>query len=684
MNIFEAQERISVLSQELEQHNYRYYILDNPVISDYAFDVLLKELADLEARFPQFASANSPTQRVGGTVTKHFAVVRHKTPMLSLGNTYSQEDLSEFDRRVRTGLETENVEYVCELKYDGVAINLSYENGALKQATTRGDGMQGDDVTANVRTIRSIPLFLQGDYPETLDVRGEIFMPHDSFHTLNTEREQTGETPFANPRNAASGSLKLQNSAETAKRNLDCFLYFVPQGEDIRDTHYKSMMDLQRWGFKISPHMRICRDMDQVWQFICRWEEERKSLPFDIDGVVIKVNTYRQQTQLGFTSKNPRWAIAYKFKAERALTKLLSITYQVGRTGVITPVANLEPVALAGTVIKRASLHNADFIAQMDIHHRDSLYVEKGGEIIPKIVAVEVSQRETHAKPIVFTQVCPDCRTPLIRTEGEAGFYCPNSRTCPTQIKSGLEHFISRKAMNIEGLGEGKIDLLFDKGLLGNVTDFYRLQHADLIGLDRIYVDEETQKTRTVSFQQKTVENILSAIEKSKRVPFEKVLFALGIRYIGEISAQKLARHFKNIDALAAADMDTLVTVEDVGEKLAENLVNYFADKDNLQIIDQLRREGLQFELSESDVNTVLSNRLSGQTFLVSGVFSTPQRRKELEQLIEQHGGKRLSSVSSRLNYIIAGENMGQSKLSHAQSLHIPVIGEDDFLALLN
>ena len=612
----DARKKIEQLSAIISQHNYQYYVLDNPQISDYEFDTLLEELIFLEEAFPALKLPDSPTQRVGGTITKGFASVKHENPMLSLGNTYNRMEMEEFDKRTRNALSVEEVEYVCELKYDGVAISLIYENGLLIRAVTRGDGVQGDDVTANVKTIRSIPLRLQGQFPVRLEVRGEIIMPHDSFFALNEEKEMSGEQKFANPRNAASGSLKLQNSAEVAKRNLDCFLYYVatpnsaeetspnssentpPQpspkgrelfpsfggvrGGDFRgigggDTHYENLQALKSWGFKVSPHIKLCKGLSDVFSFINQWESRKKELPFDIDGVVVKVNKYSLQQQLGFTAKSPRWAIAYKFKAERVMTDLLEITYQVGRTGVVTPVANLKPVLLAGTVVKRASLHNADIMALLDIHTEDKVYVEKGGEIIPKIVGVEISERKSDAQPAQFITHCPVCNTQLVRNEGEAAFYCPNESHCPPQIKGKLEHFIARKAMNIEGLGEGKIDLLFEKGLVKTPSDFYRLKYSDLFGLEKLFINEIDGKERWVSFREKTVENLLAAIEKSKEVLFDRVLFALGIRYVGENSAKKIAQYFGNIDRLIAATAEELLQVNDVGERIAESILNFFS-----------------------------------------------------------------------------------------------------------
>ena len=695
----DARKKIEELSNIINQHNYQYYVLDNPSISDYDFDMLLNELIALEKQFPELVQPDSPTQRVGGEITKRFEQFKHENPMLSLGNTYNQTELEEFDKRVKNGLSLQEVEYVCELKYDGVAISLHYENGLLKRAVTRGDGVQGDDVTANVKTIRSIPLRLQGGYPDKLEVRGEIVLPHDSFYALNEEREMAGEAKFANPRNAASGSLKLQNSAEVAKRNLDCFLYFVyaspnpskggeqspPFGGDRGGcyTHYESLQELKNWGFKVSPYIKICKNVRQIFDFIEEWDCKRKTLPFDVDGIVIKVNHYSLQQQLGFTAKSPRWAIAYKYKAERVLTDLLEVAYQVGRTGVVTPVANLKPVLLAGTVVKRASLHNADIMSDLDIHYRDKVYVEKGGEIIPKIVGVEKSERETGALPVQFITYCPVCGTKLVRNEGEAAYYCPNANHCPPQIKGKLEHFISRKAMNIEGLGEGKIDLLFERGLVKKISDFYRLKYSDLLGLEKLFVNELDGKERWVSFREKTVENLLSAIEKSKEVSFDRVLFALGIRYVGENSAKKIAQHFSSVERLMEASETELLQINDVGERMAESILNFFSDAETIELIKDLKETGLQFSLPLTASAPHLSDRLQGITILVSGSFASPERRQELEQMIENYGGTRVTSVSKKLSFIIAGENMGQSKLEKANQLGIPIISEMEFLKII-
>jgi DNA ligase (NAD+) len=615
--------------------------------------------------------------------------------MLSLANTYSEEELQAFDTRTKNALYYEDdIEYVCELKYDGVAISLIYENGILTQAITRGDGIQGDDVIANVKTIRSIPLRLQGQFPDKLEVRGEIIMPHDSFFVLNEEKELSSEQKFANPRNAASGSLKLQNSAEVAKRNLDCFLYSVPptppEGGELLPSfggagggsHYESLMALKSWGFKVLPHIKVCKGLNEVYSYINQWESAKKDLPFDIDGVVIKVNKYSLQNLLGFTAKSPRWAIAYKFKAERVMTDLLEITYQVGRTGAVTPVANLKPVLLAGTVVKRASLHNADIMALLDIHTGDKVYVEKGGEIIPKIVGVEISERKTDAQPAQFIPHCPDCNTQLVRNEDEAAYYCPNSNHCPPQIKGKLEHFISRKAMNIEGLGEEKIDLLFEKGLVKNIADFYRLKYNDLLGVGKLFINEQDGKERFVSFREKTVENLLSAIEKSKNVGFDRVLFALGIPGVGEDSAKKIAQHFRHIDDIIIAEKEKL-KIKDVGAGMAENIWNFFKDVDNIALINDLKEIGLQLSLPEEQQLSAISNSLQGMTFLVSGSFSSSERRQELEQMIERYGGTRITSVTKKLSFIIAGENMGPAKLEKANQLGVPIISEEDFLKMI-
>jgi len=672
-------DRIKTLTEQLNRHNYNYYVLDNPTISDYDFDKLLEELIHLEKEYPDFIQPDSPTQRVGGAITKQFATVAHVFPMLSLANTYSIEEIEEFDKRVQNAL-MQKVEYVCELKYDGVAISLVYEKGKLLRAVTRGDGIQGDDVTQNVKTIKAIPLKLFGDYPDFLEVRGEILLPHQAFEKLNTEREDIGEQPFANPRNAASGSLKLQDSSEVAKRGLDCRLYVV-LGENLPfKTHFESFTKLKEWGFKTPDILQKCNSIEEIKAFITRWDIEREQLPFDIDGVVIKVNDMFQQQQLGATAKSPRWAIAYKFKAECALTPLLSVDFQVGRTGVVTPVANLQPVLLAGTIVKRASLHNNDIIQQYDIHEDDWLYVEKGGEIIPKIVGVEVSKRLPTAQKIVFITRCPFCNAQLIKKEGEAATYCPNEWGCPPQLKGKLEHFISRKAMNIDSLGEGKIEMLFDHKLVRTSADFYALKSENLLGLEKRIINEDNAE-RIISFRERTVENMLAGIEQSKKVPFERVLFAIGIRYVGETTAKKLARYFKNVDALASASKEELKAVDDVGEQVAESIVQFFNTVENLENIVRLREAGVQFEVSAEEAKT-LSHVLDGKTIVVSGVFSIP--RDTMKQKIELHGGKNASSISKSTDFVVAGDNMGPEKRKKAEKLGIPILSEMEFEDLLN
>ena len=669
-----AQERIEQLTLEINRHNYQYYMLDNPTISDYDFDQLLQELIDLEAAHPELRRPDSPTQRVGGEVTKRFESAEHLYPMQSLGNTYSQEDLAEFDRRVRELLATPPT-YVCELKYDGVAISLIYENGTLIRAVTRGDGTRGDVVTANVRTIRTIPLQLQGDYPPLIEVRGEIIMPFSSFEQLNAEREEIGEAPFANPRNAASGSLKLQDSAEVAKRGLDFKLYFGLGEQLPANNHFDRLMKLHEWGFRKPDVMEKVENIEGVFDFLHTWDEKRKSLPYPIDGVVIKVNDFDQQRQVGATAKSPRWAIAYKFKADRVSTKLLSVDFQVGRTGIVTPVANLNPVSLAGTVVKRATLNNRDFMREMDIREGDSLFVEKGGEIIPKIVGVDTEKRLPDAQRIPFISHCPVCGTPLQQAEGEAGVFCPNADHCAPQIKGRLEHFIARKAMNIDSLGEGKIDMLHANGLVNNIADFYSLTYEQLFGLEKV-IEDENGKTKTISFREKTVQNILDGIEASKQVPFERVLFALGIRFVCEVTAKKLARHFETMDAVANAPKEELMTVEDVGERVADSIIDYFNNTDNLVILMRLREAGLQFELDKSQ-NQPVSQALAGKSIVVSGVFSIP--RDTIKELVEKHGGKNVSSISKNTSFVLAGEKMGPEKRKKAEALGIPIVSEEEF-----
>lgn len=677
-NISGAQERIEQLTREINRHNYQYYMLDNPTISDYDFDQLLQELIDLEAQYPELRRPDSPTQRVGGEVTKRFESAAHLYPMQSLGNTYSQEDLAEFDRRVRDLL-AETPEYVCELKYDGVAISLIYENGTLVRAVTRGDGTRGDVVTANVRTIRTIPLQLQGNFPPLIEVRGEIIMPFSRFEQLNAEREEIGEAPFANPRNAASGSLKLQDSAEVAKRGLDFKLYFGLGEQLPGNNHFDRLMKLHEWGFRKPDVMEKVSNLEEVFRFLHYWDEKRKSLPYPIDGVVIKVNDFGQQRQVGATAKSPRWAIAYKFKADRVSTKLLSVDFQVGRTGIITPVANLSPVSLAGTVVKRATLNNGDFMAEMDIREGDSLFVEKGGEIIPKIVGVDLDKRVPGAQRISFITHCPVCGSELQRAEGEAGIFCPNADHCAPQIKGQLEHFIARKAMNIDSLGEGKIDMLYAHGLVKNIADLYALTFDQLIGLEKV-IEDESGKTKTISFREKTVQNILSGIEASKQVPFERVLFALGIRFVGEVTAKKLARHFGTMDAVANAPKEELMTVEDVGDRVADSITGYFNDTDNLVILMRLHEAGLQFAINKESHQPV-SQALEGKSIVVSGVFSVP--RDTIKDLVEQHGGKNVSSISKNTAFVLAGDKMGPEKRKKAESLGIPIVSEEEFRAMI-
>jgi DNA ligase (NAD+) len=680
MTVEEAKRRIAALTDEINRHNYQYYVLSSPLISDYEFDLLLEELTGIEAAFPELVSPDSPTQRVGADLTKEFVQVKHKYPMLSLGNTYSEEEIAEFDSRVRKLL-GEDPEYVCELKYDGIAIGLTYRNGKLVQALTRGDGTQGDDVTVNVKTIKSIPLNLWGDFPQEIEMRGEVFMPRSSFDNLNIEREKNGFQLFANPRNAAAGSLKMQDPSEVSKRNLDSFLYYM-MGDDLpADNHYQCLQKAKEWGLKISPYIAKCHSLDEIIAFIDLWNTGRKELPFDIDGIVIKVNSYRQQEMLGYTAKSPRWAIAYKFKAERVSTPLLSIDYQVGRTGAVTPVANLKPVQLAGTTVKRASLHNADIIKKLDLHEGDHVFVEKGGEIIPKVIGVDLEKRLADSREVEFITNCPECGSLLERQENEAAFYCPNEYGCPPQIKGRLEHFISRKAMNIDSLGEGKIEVLFDKGLITNVADIYDLSYEQMIGLEKIFEAEEGQKEKKIGFRAKTVSNILKGIEQSKSTPFERVLYALGIRFVGETVAKKLAYHFGSIDLIMRASYDELKEVEEIGEKIAGSVVSFFANPLNLVTIERLREKGISFQLDQS-VPVVLENKLGGKSFVISGIFQKFSR-DQLKEMIEKYGGKNVSSVTSKTDYLLAGEGMGPVKLQKARELGIKVISEEEFLALI-
>lgn len=660
-------ERIDQLREELHLHNYKYYVLNDPVISDQEFDKLMRELQDLEARHPEHYNQNSPSVRVGSDINKNFIQVEHKYPMLSLGNTYSEAEVTEFYERVRKSL-NEEFEICCELKFDGTSISLTYEDGKLVRAVTRGDGVKGDDVTDNVKTIRSIPLVLHGhDYPAQFEIRGEILMPWESFENLNRERELREEPLFANPRNAASGTLKSQNSAVVAARKLDAYLYYL-LGENLpHDGHYENLQEAAHWGFKISGHMKKARTLQEIFDYIKYWDVERKNLPVATDGIVLKVNSIRQQRNLGYTAKSPRWAIAYKFQAEQALTKLLKVTYQVGRTGAVTPVANLEPVQLSGTVVKRASLHNADIIASLDLHIGDNVYVEKGGEIIPKITGVDVASRPANSEKVVFITHCPECGSPLVRYEDEAAYYCTNETACPPQIKGKIEHFISRKAMNIEGLGPETVDQFYQEGLIRDVADLYTLNAADICRLDRM--------------GEKSADNIIQGIERSKEVPYERVLFALGIRFVGETVAKKIAKAFRSIDQLASATLDDLIHVDEIGEKIAQSIRSYFANEKNQELIARLRKAGLRLEAGEED-QTGQTDKLSGKSIVISGVF-VHHSRDEYKNLIEKNGGKNVGSISKKTSFILAGENMGPSKLEKAQKLGIPLMNEDDFLALL-
>lgn len=658
--------RIEALRRELEQHNYNYYVLSTPTISDFEFDAKLRELQELEAAHPEFFDPNSPTQRVGSDISSGFEQVTHVYPMLSLGNTYSEGEVQDFYERTRKAL-NEEFELVCELKYDGTSISLTYENGLLVRAVTRGDGEKGDDVTANVKTIRSIPLRLQGNYPDKFEIRGEILMPWAVFDELNHEREAQEEQLFANPRNAASGTLKLQNSAIVANRKLDAYLYYLLGDKLPSDLHSENLQAARTWGFKISDATRICKNISEVFNFINYWDEERKNLPVATDGIVIKINSLVQQRNLGFTAKSPRWAIAYKFQAEKAVTRLNSVSYQVGRTGAVTPVANLDPVQLSGTTVKRASLHNADIIESLDLHIGDMVFVEKGGEIIPKITAVDKNARILIGDKVQFIRNCPECGAALVRFEGEAAHYCPNENNCPPQIKGKMEHFVSRKAMNIEGLGSETINLLYENKLLTNITDIYDLKVPDLARLERL--------------GNKSAYNIKSSCEKSKEVPFERVIFALGIRFVGETVAKKLAMAFKNIETLERATYDELIAVDEIGDRIAQSVLNYFSITENIQMLERLKSYGLQMSLSEDKLQAA-SSTLAGLSIVISGTF-TKHSRDEYKALIEQHGGKNAGSVSSKTSYILAGENMGPEKLKKAENLGVKLITETEFLSMI-
>ncbi|WP_343592282.1 NAD-dependent DNA ligase LigA [Flavobacterium sp.] len=662
------QETIQNLRNELNQHNYNYYVLDNATISDYDFDVKLKELQDLENKNPEFFDENSPTQRVGGAITKNFKTIAHQYRMYSLDNSYSKEDLLDWENRIQRVLGNVNLQYTCELKYDGASISISYENGKLVQALTRGDGFQGDEVTNNIKTIKSIPLHLKGNYPDKFDIRGEIILPFAGFEKMNQELIEIGETPYSNPRNTASGSLKLQDSAEVAKRPLECLLYFVTGNNLPFSSQFEGLESARNWGFKVPKEAKLVNNMHEVFDFIDYWDVHRHNLPYETDGVVIKVNSIQHQEELGYTAKSPRWAIAYKFKSEQVSTKLKSISYQVGRTGAITPVANLEPVQLAGTIVKRASLHNADQIEKLDIRINDAVFVEKGGEIIPKIIAVDLDKRPENSEPTQYITHCPECQTELVRNEGEANHYCPNFYGCPPQIIGRVQHYISRKAMDIEGLGGETVALLFKNNLVHNYADLYELKVDDILHLERM--------------AQKSAENLVNGVQKSKEIPFESVLFALGIRFVGETVAKKLAKHYKNIDALSQASLMDLILVDEIGERIAKSVIEFFENEENKKIIERLKSYGIQFEIEEK-INPNATEKFVGKTFVVSGVFSQFSR-DELKKTIEDNGGKVGSSISAKTDFVVAGDNMGPAKLEKATKLNIPILSEEDFLNKLN
>jgi DNA ligase (NAD+) len=665
----EAKKEIEQLTEKINYHNDLYYQESRTQISDMEFDQLLEKLVALENQFPQFKSVNSPTQRVGGTITKEFATVYHKYPMLSLSNTYSQEELEDFDARVAKGLEGDPYEYFCELKFDGVSISLTYENGILTRGVTRGDGVRGDDVTHNVRTIRNVPLKVKGDaIPPVFEVRGEVFLPKEVFAQLNKEREDIGEERYANARNTASGTMKMQDSTEVARRKLDCFVYYLLGDETGLETHEESIHKLQSWRFNVSPTYKKCKNIAEVLQYIQSWETKRQELPLETDGVVIKVNNLEQQQLLGYTAKSPRWAIAYKYKAQNMSTRLKGVTYQVGRTGAVTPVAELEPIFLAGTTVKRASLHNANEIARLDLHIGDYVFVEKGGEIIPKVTGVDLTKREKNATAVLYITKCPECGTKLERVEGEAAFYCPNINGCPPQIKGRIEHFIQRKAMDIDSLGERTIDQMYALGLVKSPADLYDLKREDLLRLD--------------GYKDKSVKNLLDGIEKSKSVPFESVLFAIGIRYVGKTVAEKLARYFKSIDVIAKATVEELLTAPEIGEKIAQSINDFFKNPDNQREIERLKKAGLQFK-SDAKEPEKESDVLGGKSFVISGTFEHYER-DQLQEIILKNGGRILSGVSGKLDYLVAGDNMGPSKLAKAEKLGVKIISEKEFEKLLN
>ncbi|WP_281337433.1 NAD-dependent DNA ligase LigA [Flavobacterium eburneipallidum] len=664
----EIQNTIQALRAELNQHNYNYYVLDNATISDYDFDLKLKQLQELENKHPEFFDENSPTQRVGGTVTKNFKTIAHQYRMYSLDNSYSKDDLLDWETRIQKVLGNVDLQYTCELKYDGASISITYENGKLIQALTRGDGFQGDEVTSNIKTIKSIPLQLKGNYPDKFDIRGEIILPFAGFEKMNQELIEIGETPYSNPRNTASGSLKLQDSAEVAKRPLECLLYFVAGNNLPFSSQFEGLESARNWGFKVPKEAKLVNNLQEVFDFIDYWDLHRHDLPYETDGVVIKVNSIQHQEELGYTAKSPRWAMAYKFKSEQVSTELKSISYQVGRTGAITPVANLEPVQLAGTVVKRASLHNADQIEKLDIRIGDTVFVEKGGEIIPKIIAVDLDKRPENSEVTKYITHCPECQTQLVRNEGEANHYCPNFYGCPPQIIGRVQHYISRKAMDIEGLGGETVALLFNNGLVHNYADLYELTVEQILPLERM--------------AQKSAENLVNGVEKSKEIPFESVLFALGIRFVGETVAKKLAKHYATIDALSKASLMDLILVDEIGERIAKSVIEFFENEENQKIIERLKSYGVQFEIVQKN-NPNATEKLLGKTFVVSGVFEQFSR-DDLKKAIEDNGGKVGSSISAKTHYVVAGANMGPAKLEKAVKLNIPVISENDFIKMLD
>ncbi len=666
MNKTEAQQRIQTLTTELNEHNYKYYVLSQPTIDDFTYDILMNELAELEKRFPEFLDVNSPTQRVGNDINQEFEQVKHKYPMLSLGNTYNEGELLDFVARIEKSI-GKIPEFICELKYDGASISLTYKHGELSQALTRGDGEKGDNVIENIKTIKSIPLQIKGnDIPNEFEIRGEVLLPHEGFNKLNAERENLGEQPFANPRNAASGSLKLQNSSVVAKRPLDCFLYYFISDELPSTSHFGNLQKCKEWGFKVSEHTKRCKSADEIMDFIKYWDAERKNLPYDIDGIVIKVDDTNLQNELGYTAKSPRWAISYKFKAEQVATELLSVDYQVGRTGAVTPVANLRPIPLAGTIVKRASLHNADIIRALDLHLNDEVLVEKGGEIIPKIVGVNTDKRKPNAEPICFIKNCPICGNILTRKEGEAAFYCNNDKECEPQIKGKIVHFVSRKAMDIDSLGEETIDLLFSAGLIKNIADLYDLKKEQILPLERM--------------AEKSANNIILSIENSKKQTFDKLLFGLGIRYVGATVAKKLAKEFKNIDNLQQATFEQLIATEEIGDKIAESIISYFKDFDNQEIIRRLKQHNLCLQIEEIAPQ---SEVLKGLSVVVSGKVEGCSR-EDMKKIIEDNGGKAVSSISAKTSFLVAGENIGQSKLEKAQKIGVEIISAEEFFRRIN